>query len=163
MTPSSRVYVPHQLLVHLDEHPNGEVEIRYDYPFSEPHPLPEQVITLPADRVPEQLREDFSSLRLLLRSCLEPQPVRIPHGQVTLVFREGILTVVTRDQRRKLPIARLYVHEIAEQLGSRRERESRMEGTDFAADERAIWKRVAQVANGLAWKDFQEKLSRVQP
>jgi hypothetical protein len=158
MTP--RAYVPHQLLVHVDEHPNGEVEVRYDYPFSEPHPPPEQVIRLPADTVPEQLRADLSAFRALLRGRLELQPVRIPHGQVTPTFRDGILTVVTRDQRRVLPIARLYVDEIAEQLGSRRERQSRMEGTDFAADQRDIWTIIAQTVNGLAWKDFQARLTR---
>jgi hypothetical protein len=150
--------VPHQLLVHVDEHANGDIDIRYCYPFSEPHPLPEQVVRLPSNAVPERLRSDLSMLRTLLRDRIRSEPVRIPHGEITPVIQDGILTVVTRDQRRDLPVARLYLYEVAEALASRRERQSRMEGKEFTDDQRRIWKQIAQAANGIAWSDFQSKI-----
>jgi hypothetical protein len=126
--PPASQYVPHQLLVHLDEHANGDIEIRYDYPFSGAHPLPEQVIRLPAHTVPEQLHADLAAMRTFLRERLEVDSVRIPHSVVTPTLQDAILTVVTRDQRRTLPLARLFCYEVADQLSSRVERESRMGG-----------------------------------
>lgn len=85
-------------------------------------------------------------------------PVRIPHSEVIPTIRDGILTVVTRDQRRQLPIARLYCYEEAAQLGSRVERELRMEAADFTTEQLAMWQRLRQVINGFAWDDFQKRL-----
>jgi len=158
--PKAPKYVPHQLIIHIDEHPDGSLEIRYDYPFSAPHALPEQVIRLAPEQVPLQLRADLIQLRNSLRARLDVRPVRIPHGEIIPAIQEGILTVVIQDQRRKLPIARLYCYELAERLGSKVERELRMETSDFTPAQRALWKRVQQEIKARAWKDFQEKLAQ---
>ena len=157
--PNKRRYVPHQLIIHIDYHPDGTLEIRYDYPFSAPHTLGEQVIRLVLEEVPQQLRADLTEFRNWLRARLDVRPVRIPHGEILPGTREGILTVVIQDQRRSLPIARLYCYEEIKQLGSQVERELRMEAPDFTPAQRGIWKRVQQEIKGMAWKNFQEKLS----
>jgi hypothetical protein len=144
---------------HIDEHLDGNLEIRYDYPFSVPHALPEQVIRLVPEEVPQQLRADLTELRNWLRARLDVRPVRIPHGEILPATRDGILTVVIQDQRRALPIVRLYCYETTQQLGSQVERELRMEASDFTPAQRAVWKRVQQEIKGMAWKNFQEKLS----
>ena len=152
-------YVPHQLIIHLDYHPDGILEIKYDYPFSAPHTLSEKVIRLVPEEVPQQLRADLTELRNWLRARLDVRPVRIPHGEILPATRDGILTVVIQDQRRTLPIARLYCYETTKQLGSNVERELRMESSDFTPAQRAIWKRVQQEIKSRAWNNFQEKLS----
>ena len=157
--PKKQGYVPHQLITHFDEHSDGTLEIRYDYPFSTPHHLREQVIRLAPDEVPPRLRTDLKELRGWLRARLDVRAVRIPHGEITPTVRDGILTVVIQDERRKLPIARLYCYETTEQLGSQVERELRMEASDFTPAQRAVWKRIQQEIKGRAWKDFQAKLS----
>ena len=63
-------------------------------------------------------------MRSFLRERLKVESVRIPHGVVTPTLQDGVLTVVTRDQRRNLPIARLYCYELVDPLSSRIERES---------------------------------------
>lgn len=151
-------YVPHQLIIHVDWHPDGTLEIRYDYPFSAPHTLREQVIRLAPEEVPPQCRSDLTEIRNSLRARLDVRPIRIPHGEVTPTVRDEILTVVIQDQRRKLPIARLYCDERAEQLGSHVERELRMEASDFTPTQRVVWKRIQEKIKGRAWKDFQKKL-----
>lgn len=153
-------YVPHQLIIHIDEHPDGSLEIRYDYPFSTPHTLPEQVIRLAPDQVPEPLHADLAELRNALRGRLDVRPVRIPHGAIAPTICDGILTVVIQDQRRELPVARLHLYEKAEQFETIVERELRMKSTDFTPPQRAVWKRIQQVIKARAWQDFQEKLSR---
>jgi hypothetical protein len=152
-------YVPHQLIIHIDYHPDGTLEIKYDYPFSTPHTLGEQVIRLMPEEVPQQLRVDLTELRNWLRARLDVRTVRIPHGKILPATRDGILTVVIQDERRKLPVARLFCYELAAQLGSQVERELRMEASDFTSAQRAVWKRVHQDITGRAWKNFQEKLS----
>jgi hypothetical protein len=150
---------PHQLIIHIDYHSDGALEIRYDYPFSAPHILGEQVICLAPKEIPTQIRVDLMELRTCLRARLDVRPVRIPHGEITPTIEDGILTVVIQDQRRVLPIARLYCYETMEQLGSKIERELRMEVSDFTPSQRAVWKRIQQNIKGRAWAHFQEKLA----
>jgi hypothetical protein len=157
--PNKRRYVPHQLIIHLDYHPDGILEIKYDYPFSAPHTLSEKVIRLVPEEVPQQLRADLTELRNWLRARLDVRPVRIPHGEILPATRDGILTVVIQDQRRSLPIARLYCYEEIKQLGSQVERELRMEAPDFTPEQRAAWKRAQQEIKGRAWMDFQKKVA----
>jgi hypothetical protein len=149
---------PHQLLVHVDQHPTGDIEIQYDYPFSEPHHLREQVLRLPAAQVSEQLRNDFSAVRDFLRSRIEIKPVRVPHGELLPTLQDAILTVVTRDKRRNLPFARLFCVEAVPALDSRAERKSTAEGNEFPSDLREAWTRIKQKINGTAWDDFQKKV-----
>jgi hypothetical protein len=153
-------YVPHQLLVHLDQHPNGDVEIHYNYPFSGDHPLAEQIIRFASGGSPEHVTTDLNEIRASLRSSVELKPVRVPQGEVTPRLQDTILTVVTRDERRRLPIARLYVLEIASELRSAVERESRMDADQFPDNLRDAWTRIRQWANGVAWKDFEQKIGR---
>jgi hypothetical protein len=151
--------VPHQLIIHIDYHPDRILEIRYDYPFSAPHTLGEQIIRLVPEEVPQQLWADLAELRDWLRARLDVRPVRIPHNEITPTIRDGILTVVIQDQRRALPIARLYCYETTEQLGSNVERELRMESSDFTPAQRAVWKRIQQEIKSRAWNNYQEKLT----
>jgi|SRR5208283_99353 len=152
--------VPHQLMIHLDYHPNGALEIRYSYPLSTPHALSEQVIRLAPGEVPEQLRKELTEIVAWLHARLDVRPVRIPHGEVLPGTRDGILTVVVQDQRRSLPVARLYCYEEIRELGSQFERELRMEATDFSSKQLAVWKSVRQKIKGMAWAHFQKKMNR---
>ena len=154
----SQQHIPHQLITHLDEFPNGDLEIRYNYPFGE-HAMPEQVISVPAHMQSRQLREDLNTIRTLLRERIKVKPIRIPHEEVVPALEDAILTIVTRDERRSLPIARLYCNEVVEQLGTKIERESRLEGDEFTHEQRAVWTRIKQDINGRAWQAFQAKLA----
>jgi hypothetical protein len=153
----TRQRVPHQLIVHLDWHPNGILEIRYNYPFSWPHTLREQLIRFSPDEVPSHVSADLGHLRSALRARLNVASIRVPHDTIVPTVQEGILTVVTRDQRRDLPVMRLYCYEVAEKLETRVERELRKEASDCSPDHRATWERVRQWTNGKAWADFQNK------
>jgi hypothetical protein len=152
--------VPHQLLTHVDYDPQGNLEIRYDYPFSQPHALAEQVIRLAPSEITDVLSADLGQLRDWLRARLNVRPIRVPHGEVMPTIRDGTMTLVIRDQRRELPIARLYVYEEARELGSSVERELRMEAPDFTAAQRESWDRVRKFVNGKVWSDFQTRMSR---
>jgi hypothetical protein len=152
--------VPHQLMIHLDYHPNGALEIRYSYPFSAPHALSEQVIRLAPGEVPEPLRKELTEIVDWLHARLNVRPVRFPHGELLPGTRDGILTVVVQDQRRSLPVARLYCYEEIRELGSQVERELRMEATDFSSKQLAVWKSVREKIKGMAWAHFQKKMNR---
>jgi hypothetical protein len=150
--------VPHQLMIHLDYHPNGALEIRYSYPFSTPHALSEQVIQLASGEVSEQLRKELTEIIDWLHARLDVRPVRIPYGEILPGVRDGILTVVVQDQRRSLPVARLYCYEEIKELGSQVEQELRMEATDFTSKQLAVWKWVREKIKGMAWVHFQKKM-----
>jgi hypothetical protein len=160
MTDPGRERVPHQLIARIDYDPEGNLEIRYDYPFSQPHALAEQVIRLPSSELTDALSGDLRQLRDCLRARLKVSPIRVPHGEVMPTIRDGIMTVVIRDQRRELPLARLYVCEEARELGSRVERELRMEASDFTAALRETWDRVRKFVNSRVWNDFQGRMAR---
>jgi hypothetical protein len=148
--------IPHQLLTHLDSHPDGNLEVRYDYLFSHPHSLPEQIIRVPLGDVSGEILESLEDLRTALSKRRQVVPIRLPHQQILPKVQEGILTVVTRDQRRSLPVTRLYYYEIVEGF-SKVEKEVRMESLDFAADELAAWNRLRQWVNAKAWDDYKIK------
>src|SRR5580692_8210924 len=93
--------VPHQLLTHVDYDPQGNLGIRYDYPFSQPHALAEQVIRLATSEITDLLAADLGQLRDWLRACLNVRPIRVPHGEVMPTIRDGTMTLVIRDQRRE--------------------------------------------------------------
>jgi hypothetical protein len=147
---------PHQLLVHLDWFPEGRLEIRYSYPFAGQHELREQLITVATGDIPSDVREPLEQLRARLRARHTALPVRFPSQEITPKVHDGILTVVTRDQRRSLPIARLYLHETIEGV-SKVEKEARMESSDFGTDDLVAWRKVRQWANGKAWEDYKVK------
>jgi hypothetical protein len=148
--------IPHQLITHLDWHPDGKLEIRYDYPFSQPHPLWEQVIRVPPGDIPPEMRESLVYLRAALSKRYEVVPVRFPHQEILPTVQEGVLTVVARDQRRSLPVIRLYYCEMIAGL-SNVEKQVRMEASDFAAEDLAIWNRLRQWINAKAWDDYKIK------
>ncbi len=76
---ASEERLPHNLPIHLD-YADHVLELRYSYPFSRPHRLREQVISIaPADIAPPILKE-LLFLRDELLAKLEPvEPVRLPH------------------------------------------------------------------------------------
>src|SRR5208337_1944945 len=128
--------------------------IRYNligYRSSTPHALSEQVIQLASGEVSEQLRKELTEIIDWLHARLDVRPVRIPHGEILPGVRDGILTVVVQDQRRSLPVARLYCYEEIKELGSQVEQELRMEATDFTSKQLAVWKWVREKIKGMAW------------
>jgi hypothetical protein len=150
--------VPHQLLVHLDQHPEGRIEIRYCYPFSRPHELQEEMIVVAAHNVPVLVRDSLEYLRGRLRARHKVEPIRFPHREILPNVQDGILTVVTRDERRSLPLARLYLYETINNV-SKVEIETRMESGDFGADDHEAWQKIRQWANGRAWNDYEFKMN----
>ena len=105
--------------------------------------------------MPQELQADLNIVRDFLRERIVVQDVRIPHGKVRPKLQDGILTVVTRDEQRALPVVRLYCNETAAGLDSRVEREGRMEANDFSREQLVVWQQIRQVINGLAWEDFK--------
>ena len=73
---------------------------------------------IPATQVPQELQADLNIVRDFLRERIVVQDVRIPHGKVRPKLQDGILTVVTRDEQRALPVVRLYCNETAAGLDS---------------------------------------------
>jgi len=120
--------------------------------------LSEQVIRLAPGEVPEQLRKKLTEIVDWLHARLDVRPVRIPYGEILPGVRDGILTVVVQDQRRSLPVARLYCYEEIKELGSQVEQELRMEATDFTSKQLAVWKWVREKIKGMAWVHFQKKM-----
>jgi hypothetical protein len=147
---------PHQLITHLDWHPDGTLEVRYSYPFSQPHEIRAQAILVSSGNVPPDIRESLEYLRAALSTRHAVVPVRLPHQEILPKVQNGILTIVTRDQRRRLPISRLYCYETIDGI-SKVEREIRMQSSDFTADDRAVWDRLRQWINGKAWEDYKVK------
>lgn len=146
---------PHQLLTHVDWHANGELQIRYSYPFAGPHELREQVIHVAAADVPSDIGSTLENLRDLLRARIEVNAVRFPHQKIVPTRQDGIMTVVTQDQRRPLPISRLYYNEIIDGV-SKVEKQVRMEQSDFSANDRAVWKTLEQWVSGKAWESYKK-------
>jgi len=152
----------HQLSIHLDYGPVLEnLELRYSYPFSAPHELPEQSIRMGLDRLDGRVRQNLDFLiDSLTGRTKSPDPVHLPHTQLTPVLRPTILTVVIQDQTRQdqLPIMRLYLFESVDEVGSRIERETRVEGPSASAAERDAWQKLRQWVKGRVWDDYLQRL-----
>jgi len=93
----------------------------------------------------------------MLVAKIDLKPIRIPHDEVVPTVAPNILTVVTRDHRRALPVIRLTYIETIEKLRARMEREVRMERTDFSLNDVEVWQRLRQWANAKAWAHFQRR------
>jgi hypothetical protein len=74
--------------------------------------------------------------------------------------RDGVLTVVTKDKSRDLPVGRLYRYESFDQFKNQQEVELRMEAQDFSQALLKVFEQVATKINGLAWRDYREKCQR---
>jgi hypothetical protein len=146
---------PHQLITHLDCDPNGDVEIKYSYPFG-PHPLREQVIRASGSEIPSEVRDCIERIHAALVRRRKILPVRLPHQEIVPTVQDGILTIVIRDQRREIPIARLYYNEIIESY-SKTEKEVRMERQDFVGEDLKAWDRIRKWVNSKAWNDYKNK------
>lgn len=130
----------HQLIIHLDYSPDvlsPPSEIRYSYPLSGPHELKEQVVHVSAAEISNQVKESLDDLREALLGRIEAKSVRLPHAEITAHVRPTIMTVVIQDQRRDdIPCVRMYYLEEIEEIGSRVEKQVRMEPRDFNPFER---------------------------
>lgn len=132
-----RDWVPHQLLIHTDAPPDDTagLEVRYSYPSSGEHSIPETVVRIPRSRIPEGVVEAIGIVRNWLLGYVPSNPIRLPHSdEIRPVVRPGILTVVVQDQRRKLelPLVRLYAYEQIREIPSRREVEVRLSGKEVS-------------------------------
>ena len=150
--------VKHQLLIHLDYGDTlPSLEVRYSYPFSTPHQLPEQAITIPKAKIPGRIKKDLDYLYQQIRGRIPaPTPVRLPHAQIVPDIRPAIMTVVVQDQQRhsQIPLARLYYHEEVLKLSSRIEAQVRMGPAEFSGSERAAWERLRIKIKRLAWEHY---------
>jgi len=156
----------HQLLIHLDYSlTSDDLEVRYSYPFSGEHKLPEQVIRFSGDTIPNSIRSELLKLvEWLLSSIPKPEAVRLPHVQAEPTITPGVVTIVIQDQERSqaLPIARAYYLEEVAPIGSRVERSVHKERGEFPAVQRESWNRLRQLIKGLAWRDYQRLFSKFQ-
>lgn len=103
--------IKHQLFIHLDYSPvPGGLEIRYSYPFSSPHVLREQVITIPIHEIPAEVKVELDNIVDALSARIPtPTSARLPHAEITPTLRKAVTTIVIQDQRpNRTPLARLY-------------------------------------------------------
>lgn len=159
---STSVRVPHQLSIHLDYFPGDRVELRYSYPRSAPHPLPEQVVTVPAARLSATIRQALDGLVESLASRIPPRPpVHVPHADIHPRLIVHILTVVIQDQARVdiLPVIRLtYSQEVQAPLSRGPEEQVRVDKPTASVDEIGVWRGVRPVMKKLAWEDYQRRV-----
>lgn len=150
--------VKHQLLIHLDYGDTlASLEIRYSYPFSVPHQLPEQAIAVPKAKIPGPIKKDLDYLYRQMRGRIPaPTRVRLPHAEIVPQIRPAIMTVVVQDQQRhtQIPLARLYYHEEVPRLRSSIEAQVRMGPADFSVSERAAWERLRVKIKRMAWEHY---------
>jgi hypothetical protein len=135
------------------------VNVRYSYQFSTPHGLREQVVQVELDSLPPTLRDAFEKLRqALLRRVPPPQPVRLPHAEITPTVRETGITVVVQDQQRadEIPHVRMYYLEEVSELQSRQEFEVHMRPGDFSEWERQQWEVIRDGCKRIAWTDYRK-------
>lgn len=150
--------VPHNLLVHLDS-TDETLEIRYSYPFTQPHALPEQVVTIQSHDIPEAVSRELDFIRTALLAQLSAaEPVHLPSRDLQVERNPGILTVVIADATRTLPVARLYVHERVPALGSQREIELRLDPGNWSPPQFAAWRRLEKAVGGIVWTDYGAKV-----
>jgi hypothetical protein len=123
---------------------------------SAPHELREQVVAVESDDIPTAVRRSLEIVRTALRGRHTAVLVRLPHQEILPVVQHGILTVVTRDRRRLLPLARLFLHEAIEGI-SKVEIETRMESTDFGNVDPEAWQKIRQWCNARAWDAYKLK------
>lgn len=153
----------HQLFIHLDYGPalGGRLEVKYSYPFNHPFSIPEQLVRIEERDIEAELRAglDYFLERLLSRAP-QPRSVRLPHQTVTPQRQVGVMTIVAQEQRRKLPVARLYVYDrvFPAGTGSPQEIEVRMEPGDFSQSDLQRWRSLRQHAKAISWAEYQRLL-----
>jgi hypothetical protein len=154
----SRHRVPHQLIIRLDQHANGSVEIRWDYPFSTP-PIPEQHIPMGESASVSQLSRDVEKMRKFMIGKLPPaESVRVPHGYIKPERRFDVLTIVIQDKWRDLPVVRLYYTEIYPGGATVDDKEVRIDGRgNTSRVESDLWDSIHKTVCGIVWKDYQAR------
>jgi hypothetical protein len=159
----SRQRVPHQLIIHLDQLPNGLIQVKWDYPFTSP-PIPEQLITIGESAVDSQLNRDLEKMREFMIAKVPPlESVRVPHGYIKPQRRFGILTVVIQDEQRDLPVLRLFYTEIYTG-GATCEKKVRIDGRgNTSRIEFDLWDSIHKTVCGIAWKDYQARFTPERP
>jgi hypothetical protein len=161
--------IRHYLDTHVDYRVGEEerivdsVSIAYSYHHSGEHQLPEQRIYIP----PQDLTEMERTLLLDIHRFLEiriapPTPVRLPHATVTPQIRFGVLTFVAQDHRQAsiLPVARLYYYEMVHETSSQIERQVRVEGPDWSAEQTPVAKRLREWVRKRAWGAYSAQVAK---
>jgi hypothetical protein len=147
--------IKHQLFIHLDYDPSGNLEVRYSYPLSNP-PIAERIVRLKKKELSTQLREDIELIVRTLSKRITTQSIRTPHAIIMPQIVLGITTIVIQDQTRakEIPHARLYYYEVVKQLGIKVEKEIHMGPTDFVFNLKQPWQRIRAKIKGIAWQDY---------
>ncbi len=154
---ATRQRVPHQLIIHLDHDPSGTVEIKWSYPFIR-LPIREQTIRLSRDTISPELSRSIEKMRNFMIAKAPPvERLRVPHGHIEPDRRFDILTIAIQDERRDLPVVRLYYTEIIAG-GASIEKEVRIDGRGAASPaELEVWESIHKAVCGIAWKDYQTR------
>ena len=107
--------------------------------------MPEKLLAIAPNGVVPEIDRVTRALFVAIKSRIpEPELARVPHRSVAPIVLDGILTVAIQDQRRRLPIMRLYYHVLFPAFGQRSEREVRMDPGDFSDEERRDWEQLAR-------------------
>lgn len=158
---NNQTNIKHQLVIHFDYGGGVEgVSIKYSYPFSEPHEIPEQTVVISPSDIPSDVRVDLNALEAAL-TCRIPAPdsVRLPHAEIAPTIRNCVITVVVQDQRRRnIPLARMYYLLEVTEIGSRKEHQVRIEPNDWSGAELECWSRLKSFAKRVAWKDYSNRV-----
>jgi hypothetical protein len=150
---------PHHLIIHLDYHPRGTLEIRWSYPFTDP-PIREHVIAQQQQSIPNALKKGLENIRnTMIARCPAVQRLRVPHGWIEPERRFDILTIIIRDGRRDLPVVRLFYRDVIPGEASI-EGQVRIDGrADASSAELEMWDSVRKIVAGIAWEDYQAKFT----
>lgn len=148
-------WIKHQLFIHLDYHPEGQLDVRYDYPLSTP-PIPPQTVTISGNAIPEKLKNDLDFIRECLVGKIPTKLIRTPHAEVKPRIVPTMMTIVIQNQTRssEIPLARLYYQEWVDEITLQNEGQVRMIPDDFVEDKRLAWERIRDKAKGIAWHDY---------
>jgi hypothetical protein len=153
---------PHpEFLIHIDYFPETEeLTIKYSYPFSETHQLPEQTILLSKDEIPSDIHNRVKSLLQALSDRIPPPtPVVFPGKTIMPSIRRTGATIVIQDYGRTLPIARQYYLEEIKNI-SRQEKQVRMEQerSDYSSEQLAVFAQLQECIRAIVWDHYKELL-----
>jgi hypothetical protein len=155
-------WVQHQLSIHIDYSlSSGELEIRYDYPLSELHPLKEQVIRAPRSDIRPEFQSDLEYLAEAIAERIpKPKAVRVPHAKIIPSIRKSIMTIVIQYQQRKdrMPIACMCYLEEIEEIESREDKQVGLEREGFSPQELEVWDHLSKAIRKITWEDYKRLL-----
>jgi hypothetical protein len=151
--------VPHQLTIHLDYHPTNDLDLRWSYPYSAPHDIPEQRIRWSAEDLPKEACEALDVLVEGLLARVPGDAVHVPHRDVTPEVERGVATFAIQDQARPEPRARLFFTTQIRGVGRRVGGEAALTEAEMAPAETEQWNALRSWAKGRAWDDYTTRFA----